>query len=363
MEAPFQERREKIATRVTETEVDATWITELVNVRYLTGFTGSYGQLVVTPTEAFFFTDGRYEEQAANEVCGCEVHVFKNQPFPEILAQEITRHGWKSIGYETRHLTCDGLQKQRGLVDGNIKWKPVTGWTEELRVFKDEVEIALLKRSSQIVDQVFAELLPFIKEGVTERQILQKMMNLFWEAGAKGPSFDPIVLFGPRTSLPHGQPGDTVLHEGNWVLLDFGAYYEGYCSDCTRTFYYGTPDSTHRERHHLVMRAYQAGLKAAHPGVACCDVDAAARKVFEQAGLGEAFLHGLGHGVGLEIHEGPRLSKPSHELLQEGMVVTIEPGIYLPGWGGIRLENAVVIAEDGAEPLTHCNMSIHPWPH
>ncbi len=362
MEAPFQARREKIAARVLEAEIDAAWITGLVNVRYLTGFTGSYGQLLVTPTESFFFTDGRYEEQAQTEVHGCEVHVFKNQPFTEVFSHEIALHKWKKLGYETRHLTCEALRKQRGIVDGVVKWKPVGGWTEELRVIKDPSEIALIKQSSQIVDTVFAELLLSIKEGVTERTILRKMMNLFWEAGAKGPSFDPIVLFGARTSLPHGQPGDTVLQEGSWILIDFGAYYEGYCSDCTRTFFYGDPDSRQRERHHLVMSAYRAGVTAARPGMACCDVDATARKVFEQAGLGEAFLHGLGHGVGLEIHEGPRVSKPSHEILSEGMVVTIEPGIYLPGWGGIRLENAIVITNDGAEPLTFCDMSIHPWP-
>ncbi len=362
MEVPFQARREKITARVIEAEVDAVWITGLVNVRYLTGFTGSYGQLLITPTEAFFFTDGRYEEQAQSEVKGCEVHVFKNQTFADIFSSEITKRGWKSIGYETRHLTCEALHKQRGLVDKGIRWKPVPGWTEELRVFKDPIEIDLLQQSSQVVDKVFEELLPFIQEGVTEQGVLRRMMNLFWEAGAKGPSFDPIVLFGSRTSLPHGQPNDTVLHEGDWVLLDFGAYYKGYCSDCTRTFFYGTPDSLQRERHHLVMSAYRAGLAAAHPGMACCDVDAAARRIFEQAGLGEAFLHGLGHGVGLEIHEGPRVAKPSREVLQEGMVVTIEPGIYLPGWGGIRLENAVVITDGGAEPLTFCDMSIDPWP-
>jgi Xaa-Pro aminopeptidase len=361
MEVPFQERREKIAARVSEAEVDAAWITGLVNVRYLTGFTGSFGQLLVTPTEVLFFTDGRYEEQAHNEVSGCQVHVFKNQTFGDVFSQEITQRGWKSIGYETRHLTCDALQKQRSLADDGVKWKPVSGWTEELRVFKDASEIEFLKQSSQIVDKVFEELLPSIKEGVTEQDVLRKMMNLFWEAGAKGPSFDPIVLFGSRTSLPHGQPSDAVLREGNWVLLDFGAYYKGYCSDCTRTFFYGSPDSLQRERHHLVMTAYRTGLTAARPGMACCDVDAAARKVFEQAGLGEAFLHGLGHGVGLEIHEGPRVARPSRELLYEGMAVTIEPGIYLPGWGGIRLENAVVITADGAEPFTFCDMSIDPW--
>ncbi len=361
MEVPFQSRRDKIAARVKEAKVDAAWITGLVNIRYLTGFTGSYAQLVITPESAFFYSDGRYEEQAQYEVSGCEVQIFKNRTFADVFAQDIGLHGWKSIGYENRHLTCEVFQKQKGLVDRGVKWKPLGGWTEELRVFKDPTEIHFLKQSSLIVDHVFNELLPSIHEGVTEREILRTMMNLFWEAGAKGPSFDPIVLFGSRTSLPHGQPGDTVLREGNWVLLDFGAYHDGYCSDCTRTFFYGSPDSLQRERHHLVMSAYQEGLTAARPGMVCCDVDAAARKVFEQAGLGEAFLHGLGHGVGLEIHEGPRVSRPSREVLQEGMVVTIEPGIYLPGWGGIRLENAVVITSDGAEPLTFCDMSIDPW--
>ena len=232
---------------------------------------------------------------------------------------------------------------------------------EDLRIEKDETEVEALRRSSRVVDRVFEALLPGLIEGVTEREILRRMMNLLWEHGARGPSFDPIVLFGARSSLPHGQPGETPLRDGDWALLDFGAVVEGYCSDCTRTFVFGQADELQKERHRLVADAHAAGIEAAQPGTPCKEVDQAARNVLKNAGLEESFIHGLGHGVGLEIHEAPKLSATSEETLAEGMVVTIEPGIYLPGWGGIRIEDAVVVRSDGAEKLTACDRSIAPF--
>jgi Xaa-Pro aminopeptidase/Xaa-Pro dipeptidase len=360
MQPPHSNRRAKLTERLAETELDALWVTGLVNIRYLTGFTGSYAQLVITRAGSLFVTDGRYQEQVQSEVEGCEVRIFKNQTWPEIFAEEIRARGWKTIGYEARHLTCESFHKQRTLLDEGIKWRAVPGWVEDLRVVKDKIEIEALQRSSDVVDRVFESLLPEFREGVTEKDILRRMMNRFWEFGAKGPSFDPIILFGARSSLPHGQPGDTALCKGDWVLLDFGAVVEGYCSDCTRTFVFGEPDSLQRARHELVMEAHRAGASAARVGVPCNEVDSAARKVLEEGGMGDAFIHGLGHGVGLEIHEAPRVAQPSKEVLQAGMVVTIEPGIYVPGWGGIRIENAVVVTEGAAQPLTRSEMGLQP---
>jgi Xaa-Pro aminopeptidase len=369
MELAYTARRQRLADRLTKTGVDVAWITGLVNVRYLTGFTGSYAQLLITPEGALFFSDGRYVEQAGNEVSECEIHIFKNTTFAKVLAQLVHTRGWRIIGYEARHLTCESLHKHRIEMRASVpnekhvavKWKALPPWVEEQRIIKDQEEIALLKKSSRLIDEAFTQLLPSFQEGVTEREISRRLMNLFWEAGAKGPSFDPIVLFGPRSSLPHGQPSDQSLTRNSWILIDFGALLEGYCSDCTRTFFYGKADSLHRERHHLVMEAYQAGFEKIRPGIPCHEVDRTARQVIETAGLGETFMHGLGHGVGLEIHEAPRLAGSCQEILHENMVVTVEPGIYLAGWGGIRLENAVVVTQDGAEPLTHSAMGIDPW--
>lgn len=356
----FAGRRQRIIEKIREQNLDAAWITGLCNVRYLTGFTGSYGQLLLSRDEQIFVTDGRYREQSSLEVQGCQIHILQNTSFPLLLSEFICEKGWKQIGYEANHLTCESLDKQAALND-TTSWEPLAGWVENLRRVKDETEIRLLEDSSKIIDQVYPKLLEEIREGVTERQILQRLMCLLWDCGAKGPSFDPIILFGARTSLPHGQPSDCPLQKNSWVLIDFGADYCGYCSDCTRTFFYGEPGELERERHHLVMRAYQEALNQARAGAECAKVDAAAREVLAHAGLGEAFMHGLGHGVGVEIHEAPRLGPTSTDTLEAGMVVTIEPGIYLAGWGGIRLENAVVITRDGARPLTSCDMSIEPY--
>lgn len=356
----FAERRQKIAEKLKQENLDAVWITGLFNVRYLTGFSGSYGQVLISKDEQIFITDGRYREQSAAEVQGCSIHILQNTSFLQLFTEIIREKDWKTIVYEANHLTCENLNKQAEL-NQEVTWTPTVGWVENLRRVKDEEEIQLLGEASQIVDLVFPKLLDEFREGVTERQILQRLMCLLWDHGAKGPSFDPIVLFGARASLPHGQPGDYPLQRDSWVLIDFGAIYKGYCSDCTRTFFFGEPGGLERERHHLVMLAYQKALERAHPGVECKQVDDAAREVLVSAGLGEAFMHGLGHGVGVEIHEAPRLAPTSTDILESGMVVTIEPGIYLAGWGGIRLENAVLITPDGARPLTSCDMSINPY--
>ena len=361
--SPYDARRTKLAQRVSTEGWDALWVSHLVNIRYLTGFTGSFAQVMVTPEETFFFTDGRYREQVSHEVRGCNVRVFVGKTWLEVLAEEVTSRGWQRIGFESDHVSVsqlDQIQKVR-TGKGPIQWEASSRWVEDQRIVKDETEIDALRRSSRVVDQVFESLLKEFRKGITEKEILRKMLNLLWEFGATGPSFDPIVLFGARSSLPHGQPSDQVLCEGDWVLLDFGAVVDGYCSDCTRTFVFGKPDPLQKERHALVHKAQKAGIAATRSGVSGKSVDHAAREVLETAGLGEAFMHGLGHGVGLEIHESPRLATSSKDLLPSGAVVTVEPGIYLPDWGGIRIEDAVVVGEDTPEPLTFCDHSISPF--
>ncbi len=358
---PYRKRRDRLAERLARANLDAYWIMGLPNIRYLSGFTGTYAQLLISRQGAVFITDGRYQEQVESEVSDCEVLIFRNRTWPEVFAEEIRERGWKRIGFEARQLTVEGQSKARDALSDPIHWEPISSWVEELRVVKDSTELETLARSGAVADRVFEQILGELREGITERQVLRRMMNLFWEHGAKGPSFDLIVLFGARSSLPHGQPGDTPLRKGDWVLLDFGGLVDGYCSDCTRTFVFGEPDSTQRDRHELVMEAHRAAGQAVRPGAVCNAVDQAARRVLEEAGFGEAFIHGLGHGVGLEIHEAPRLAPPSREILQEGMVVTIEPGIYLPGWGGIRIENAVVVTAAAPLPLTRSERGIQPF--
>ena len=362
LERVYSNRVRPLADRVKEEGLDALWVSSLVNIRYLTGFTGSFAQLLIAPSETILITDGRYKEQVQTEAKGCRTRVFEKCLWTEILAGEIEKLGWGTIGFESAHVSCELFGKVNSLsgLTKKVKWEATTGWVESRRITKDPHEIETLKRSSQIVDEVFSGLLPEFREGITEQEMFRKMMNLLWEQGASGASFDPIVLFGARSSLPHGKPGSTQLRQGDWVLLDFGALFEGYCSDCTRTFVFGEPDDLQRERHEIVKQAHDAGIQAARPGIPCKEVDVAAREVIAKAGLADAFIHGTGHGVGLEIHEAPRLATVSEEILEEGMVVTIEPGIYLPGWGGIRIEDAVVVGRTGAEPLTCCSHSITP---
>jgi len=359
---PYADRRARLVERVEREGLDALWITNLVNIHYLTGFTGSAAELLLTPNEPLFFTDGRYQEQVHEEVTGCAITVFKNETWSVVFSRQISEYGWKKIGYEAAHLTCETFEKIGAQVQKEtaVEWISTTGWVESKRIIKDETEIALLKESSRIMDRVFEALLPEFREGVSEKEIERRLKNFLWEHGATDPSFDPIVLFGARTSLPHGRPGENRLSKNDWILLDFGALYEGYCSDCTRTFVFGTADETKKDRHSIVSQAYDAGAAAAKPGVPCKEVDTAARELLVENGLGDAFAHGLGHGVGLEIHEGPRLAPTSNDTLEEGMVVTIEPGIYIPGWGGIRIENAVVVTDKGAVPLTHSHQDISP---
>lgn len=361
-ESIYSSRTGRLRERLRSDGVDALWVSSLPNIRYLTGFTGSSAQLLVTPEETLFITDGRYREQVQSEVKGCRIRVFTKGFWTDVLNEEAGQADWKRIAYESDHTTCNSLSKVRSLpaFEGKTEWLTALGWVESLRLQKDETEIEALRRSSQVVDRVFETLLPEFRIGVTERQILRRMMNLLWEYGATGPSFDPIVLFGARSSLPHGQPGETALAADDWVLLDFGAVVDGYCSDCTRTFVFGKADSTQKERHAFVAQAHAAGVAAAVPGTPCAEVDQAARKVLIEAGLGDAFIHGLGHGVGLEIHEGPRLASTSPDTLHEGMVVTVEPGVYLPGWGGIRIEDAVVVRSGVGEKLTSSDRSLDP---
>jgi Xaa-Pro aminopeptidase len=348
--------------RMKDAALDVFWVTSLVNIRYLTGFTGSSAQLLVNEEEAIFITDGRYQEQVGREVEGCRIEIHQQGPWHAVFEQEQAEAGWKKAGYEAGHLSCEAFEKVKALpaLHGAIEWESTSGWIEKQRLIKDEEEVSLLRESSAMVDRVFESLLPEFREGVTEKEILRKMINLLWENGAEDPSFDPIVLFGPRSSLPHGQPSDRPLEKNEWVLLDFGAIHRGYCSDCTRTFIFGEPTGLQRERHAAVLSAHDTAIAAAQPGVPCKEVDAEARRVLREAGIEEYFIHGLGHGVGLEIHEGPRLAATSLERLEEGMVVTIEPGIYIPGWGGIRIEDAVVVRAGGGEVLTACDRSIDP---
>jgi Xaa-Pro aminopeptidase len=356
----YAERLASVRRGVEREELDALLLTNLVNVGYLCGFTGSNGYLFVTSDRCLFVTDGRYRFQAAGQVQGAEIQICLTHQEVIDTFTKLTAEGLARVGYEGTHVTVvsrgaaweppPGLDKLNTYFPG-AELVPVQGLVEELRKVKDPDEIGSIRKAAALGDQGFDYILGKVKPGVTERELALDLEFYLRSIGAEAMSFDVIVAAGERSALPHAHPSDKRIEPGEFVLFDFGCVVDGYCSDMTRTVVLGPLDDRHKEIYELVARSQIAGLEAAGPGIACGDVDAVARNVIARAGHEEAFMHGLGHGVGLEIHEAPTLG-PSGEDLVEGDVVTIEPGVYRQGFGGCRLEDLVLVTASGCEVLT-----------
>jgi Xaa-Pro aminopeptidase len=339
-----------LTTRLPELEVDALLVTGLSNVRYMTGFTGSNGQVLVTRSEAVFFTDGRYTEQSSHEVPDAERVTYLGA-FGPALAEQVARLGVMQLGFEAHHVTVRALERLASAVP-DIELVALDEEVDRLRWIKDDEELANLRRAQAVTDQAFEDVLEFVAVGMTELAVARQLEQLLRRDGADGLSFDSIVAFGENAAEPHHEPGHRVLEEGDVIKMDFGALYDGYHADMTRTVSFGEPASELKKVHDVVRQAQQAGIDAIEPGASGLDVDAVARAVIEGAGYGAYFSHGLGHGVGLDIHEGPRLGREfaEHEL-PVGAVVTVEPGVYLPGIGGVRIEDMVEVTADGGSVL------------
>lgn len=318
------------------------------NRRYLSGFTGSSGLLVILPTRAYLCTDFRYLEQAAQQAPGWEM-VQLDRPWTRTIKNLLQAvHG--PVAFESDFLSFDHYQEL--IRDVTCDFAPSKGIVEALRCQKDEEELTCLRRAISLADAGASFLCSYLRPGLGEREVALELEFFLRRHGASGPAFPFIVASGPRSSLPHGEPTERKLAPGDLVTVDFGAVYEGYHSDLTRTFALGEPKGKARMMAELALAAQEKGIAAAGPGVPAAQVDAAAREVIARAGYGENFGHALGHGVGLEIHELPRLSSTSAEELLPGMVVTIEPGIYLPGFGGVRTEDVILITPNGREVLS-----------
>ena len=342
-------RRANLVDRFSDLGVDGILVTRLPNVRYLTGFTGSNAQALVCESETVFFTDGRYTEQARHEVEGLE-RVTCLDGFDETLAAHCARIGPQRLGFEAHDVTVSRHERLSEAL-GGVELVRVGAEVEWLRRVKDEEEIAMLRRAQEVTDQAFEGILDRLAVGLTESQIAVELEALLRREGADGLSFDPIVAFGENAAEPHHAPGRRVLEEGDVIKLDFGAACGGYHADMTRTVAFGEPAPELKKIHELVREAQQAGIDSVRAGAIAREVDRAARSVIEASGYGESFTHGLGHGVGLEIHEGPNLGRRFDEVLPQGAVVTIEPGIYLPGLGGVRIEDMVEVTADGCRVL------------
>lgn len=343
-------RREALRRQLKELSLDGILTFHSVNRRYLSGFTGTAGYLLITPSEALFLTDSRYTEQAKEQCPGFRV-IQHGDNFWADLQDQVKNLRIQRLGFEKHHVTVGWLEEAQRRVP-EVQWIGTENLVEGLRMIKDEGEIEGIRRAQQLTDELFARLLAELRPGLRERDVASRLQIMAIEAGAQGMAFDTIVASGWRSALPHGVAGDKVIEAGDFVTIDFGCRLDGYVSDMTRTVVMGKATHRQREIYQLVLRAQEAGLKAIAAGRTGREVDAAARAVIEEAGYGENFGHGLGHGVGMEIHEAPRLSRLGRDRLQSGMVVTVEPGIYLPGWGGVRIEDLVVVRENGHENLT-----------
>jgi len=342
-------RRTALAARLDDLGVDALLITSLPNLRYLTGFTGSSGALVLGAGEGLFLTDGRYGEQSRREVEGLE-RVIANVGLSEPIAQAAARLGARRLGVEADHLTLAAHARLRAAA-GAIETIPVDGAVEHHRRVKDPEELAAIERAQQATDDAFEEVLERMAVGVSEQQVAGLLEQSLRRDGGDALAFPSVVAFGENAAEPHHQPGHRLLEEGDVVKLDFGALRDGYHADMTRTVAFGAPAAELRKIHDVVREAQQAGIDAVRAGVPAGEVDAAARGVIETAGFGERFTHGLGHGVGLEIHEAPWLRAGLDEPLPAGAVVTVEPGIYVPALGGVRIEDMVEVTDEGCRVL------------
>ncbi len=352
------ERVERLRQRMAELQVDALMITQDVSRYYLSGFYAHddgldiAGQLLVGKESMLLVTDGRYTEQATREAPSVPL-VIRQSKYGPILAETIRQQGWQTVGFQAEWVSVASHQSILDESKGAFELRALREVVEPLRETKDEAELALMTRAQQITDETFTHLLGWLRPGLTEEEVAREIERVMLSHGAEDLAFPSIVASGPNAALPHAKPSARKLEPGEPLTIDMGARYQGYCSDMTRTICLGEPDAKLREIYEVVLRAQlacEAGLRA---GVNGQEADALARNAIDEAGFGEYYVHGTGHGVGLEIHENPRLGRLDAEsVLCAGAVVTIEPGIYISGWGGVRIEDMGVITPTGLHILT-----------
>jgi Xaa-Pro aminopeptidase len=344
------EKLEKLRSRFAELGIDGMLITNSYNRRYMTGFTGTAGVTLVGQTKAVFITDFRYVEQAAKQVQGYEIIQHTGLIVDEV-AKQAAALGIKKLGFEQDDLSYATYKAYEKAVDAELI--PVSGVIEKLRLIKSESEIKILKEAAEIADAAFKHILDFIRPGVKEIDVANELEFFMRKNGATSSSFDIIVASGYRSALPHGVATDKVIEKGEFVTLDFGAYYKGYCSDITRTVAVGEVGDELKKIYQIVLEAQLRGMAGIKPGMTGREADALTRDYITEQGYGEYFGHSTGHGLGMEVHEGPALSVRSDTVLEPGMVVTVEPGIYIAGLGGVRIEDDTVVTKDGNESLTY----------
>jgi Xaa-Pro aminopeptidase len=359
-------RLDRLRDAFEEHEVDALIVTTLANVRYLTGFSGSAGVLTVTRDAALLTTDGRYRTQSAEQLeragAASQVDIVVGPVAEQRAAAQLLlggEAGTERVGLEADNVTWNAQLTWANLVDGE-RLVPTSNAVEALRTRKDEAELARMERAAAIADAALFEVLPLMGQGVSEELFTLELDTAMRRGGAESTAFETIVAAGENSAKPHHHPGGRRINQGDPVVVDFGATFEGYRSDMTRTFCVDAEPEGELARIFEVVRTSQAaGADAVRPGVSAKEVDDICRQIIAEAGWAERFEHGTGHGVGLDIHEAPTVSQLGTAILAPGFVVTVEPGVYVPGHGGVRVEDTLVVTEDGARPLTRFTKDIH----
>jgi Xaa-Pro aminopeptidase len=351
-EMNFALRQKNLRRGLAESKVDALLVSHLPNIRYVCGFTGSAGFLLISENEKIFFTDSRYKRQATEQVKGAKV-VIARDALLKAVGGWIRSHRKRWIlGVEPEHFTIAERERLLHLLPAGTRLRNAPPLIESARMVKDEEELQLIRAAVQLGARLFDRALEVIKPGVKEVEVAAEMEYIARRAGAEGMSFPTIIASGARSALPHGRASEQAIAPGGFVVCDFGVILNGYCSDQTRTVWVGLELDKARSAYYAVKTAQETAIAAVRPGVTAGEVDAAARKVLAKAGFGRHFTHSTGHGVGLEIHEPPRVAGAQPDVLKPGMVITIEPGIYFPGEWGIRIEDMVAVTANGCEMLT-----------
>jgi Xaa-Pro aminopeptidase/Xaa-Pro dipeptidase len=341
-------RIKSLRQKFPEYSIDALLVTKPENIFYLTGFTGGAdGRVLITENNAFLSTDRRYEQQAHLECPDMEI-IIESAGGYKSLARKY--EDLRKLGLESHHMTWQGYLELATIFTGVLI--SCTGIVETLRIIKDEEELNSLRRSAAINDETFSLVLNKIKPGISETDIVTMINHQYRLKGCTKEAFDVIALSGENTALPHGRPSTALLKSGDMVTIDMGVFYEHYVSDMTRTFALGTASAKFRELYGILQEAQQIGVSLVKSGVVCKEIDAEIRAFLKKYKLVDFFAHSTGHGIGLEIHEDPAVSLSNSAVLKENMVITIEPGIYIPGWGGIRIEDSIIVKENAGEVIT-----------